>query len=236
MRYTGTMQGLLLVNKPSEWTSFDVVNYIRRIVANAEGKKPKNVKVGHSGTLDPFATGLLLLLVGKTYTRRASELSKLDKTYDVVLKLGETSTTGDPEGQITTMGQNIPSNVSVQEAAQKFIGQIEQIPPIFSAIKIDGQRAYDLARKGEAVTMKSRPITINSLEIIDYQYPHVRMTADVSSGTYIRTLSEDIGRVLGTGAYTTELKRIRIGSYGLDDAITLDNLTAEDLVDNLNTF
>ncbi len=230
------MQGLLLINKPVGWTSFDVVNYIRRIIANAEGKKPKNVKVGHSGTLDPFATGLLLLLVGKTYTRRASELSKLDKTYEVVFKLGETSTTGDPEGLIVVSNQTIPSDTSVRQAARKFIGQIDQIPPIFSAIKIDGQRAYDLARKGETVTMKVRPITVNSLEIIDYHYPYIRMIADVSSGTYIRTLSEDIGRALGTGAYTTELRRTRIGNYELKDAITLEDLTAAALANSLNTF
>src|SRR6201995_5146621 len=108
------MQGLLLVDKPADWTSFDVVNYVRKIVAQTEGKKPKNVKVGHTGTLDPFATGLLVLLIGKDYTRRAGEFSKLDKTYEVTMRLGETSTTGDPEGEITPVNNDQPAREEVE--------------------------------------------------------------------------------------------------------------------------
>ena len=136
------MQGVLLVDKPREWTSFDVVNYVRRQVATAEGKKPKNTKVGHTGTLDPLATGLLVLLVGKEYTRRAVELTKLDKTYEVVMKLGETSTTGDEEGEKTAVSDQQPSREAVEAALQKFTGEIMQVPPAFSAMKINGQRAY----------------------------------------------------------------------------------------------
>src|SRR5476649_2320405 len=138
------MQGLLLVDKPVAWTSFDVVNYVRRIVATAEGKKPKNVKVGHTGTLDPFATGLLILLIGKDYTKRAGEFSKLDKTYEVTMRLGQTSTTGDPEGEITPVSDNQPTKTELKTALEKFVGEIDQIPPAYSAIKIDGQRAYKL--------------------------------------------------------------------------------------------
>jgi tRNA pseudouridine55 synthase len=230
------MEGILLVNKPIGWTSFDAVNYVRRIVAYAENKKPKNVKVGHSGTLDPFASGLLILLVGKNYTRRAEEFSKLDKTYSLTLRLGETSTTGDPEGQIAHISGTIPSNMDLYDVVSKYIGQIQQIPPIYSAIKIDGQRAYNLARKGVAVTMKPRTITIHKITVVNYQYPFAHLTASVSSGTYIRTLSEDIGRDLGTGAYTTELQRTHIGSYNLEQAVDTIALDISAIKSHLSTF
>src|SRR5580704_17050835 len=138
------MQGVLLVDKPAGWTSFDVVNYVRKIVATAEDKKPKHVKVGHTGTLDPFATGLLVLLIGKEYTRRASELSKLDKTYELTMRLGQTSTTGDPEGEITSVSETVPSLETLQQAVEPFRGPISQVPPAYSAIKVNGQRAYKL--------------------------------------------------------------------------------------------
>lgn len=213
------MQGILLVDKPADWTSFDVVNYVRRIVANAEGKKPKNVKVGHAGTLDPFATGLLILLVGKEYTRRAGEFSKLDKTYEVTMRLGAKSSTGDPEGEITEVTGPEPSPEELQAAIDKFKGEIEQVPPAFSAIKVNGQRAYKLARAGKEVAIEPRKVRINRLEIIEYRYPEVKLIADVSSGTYIRTLVEDIGAQLHTGAYTTELRRTSIDKFSIKDAI-----------------
>ena len=125
------MQGILLVDKPAGWTSFDVVNYVRRIVATAEGKKPKQVKVGHTGTLDPFATGLLILLIGKDYTRRADEFSKLDKTYEVTMRLGFASSTGDPEGEITPVSDTAPTFEVLQEAATRFRGVISQVPPAY---------------------------------------------------------------------------------------------------------
>lgn len=221
------MQGLLLVDKPSGWTSFDVVNYVRKQVARLEGKKPKNTKVGHTGTLDPLATGLLVLLVGKEYTRRAVELTKLDKTYDVTLKLGETSTTGDAEGEKTAVSEAQPSLEAVQSAVDAFKGEIMQVPPAFSAIKIGGRRAYDLARAGKAVAIEARPVTIHAITNITYNYPYVSFTADVSSGTYIRSLVEDIGTKLGTGAYMSALRRTRVGSFVLEDAHTIDNLSEE---------
>ncbi len=239
------MQGLLLVDKPAGWTSFDVVNYVRKMVAMAEGKKPKNVKVGHTGTLDPFATGLLILLIGKEYTRRAGEFSKLDKTYEVTMRLGEVSSTGDPEGEITPYHTVIPSvseeprgpevkvarslpdarddrekpsRAELEEVLQTFTGVVEQVPPAYSAIKVNGQRAYKLARAGKAVVIEPRKVMINRLELTDYDYPEVKLTADVSSGTYIRTLVEDVGQALGTGAYTTELRRTHVGNFLLDKA------------------
>lgn len=227
------MQGLLLVDKPKTWTSFDVVNYVRKMVAAHEGKKPKNCKVGHTGTLDPLATGLLVLLVGKEYTRRAGELTKLDKTYEVTMKLGATSTTGDEEGEKTAVSDIIPTLKAVQEALEAFRGDIMQVPPAFSAMKIDGKRAYDLARQGKEVKLEARPVTIYSIELTNYDYPFVYFTADVSSGTYVRSLVEDVGNLLTTGAYMSDLRRTRIGNFYLDDAVEVDTLTRESLQGDL---
>lgn len=228
------MQGVLLVDKPVGWTSFDVVNYVRRIVATAEGKKPKNVKVGHTGTLDPFATGLLVLLIGKEYTRQAESLTKLDKTYEVTMRLGETSFTGDPEGEITVLSTPPPTIEALRAAAEQFTGPISQIPPAFSAIKVNGQRAYKLAREGKAVVMIARSVTINSLEVIDYAYPDVRLVVNVSSGTYIRTLVEDIALAAGTVAYTTQLCRTTIGQFSLEDACRVEGLTPAIINDRID--
>jgi tRNA pseudouridine55 synthase len=223
------MQGMLLVDKPAGWTSFDVVNYIRRQVAQAEGKKPKHVKVGHTGTLDPFATGLLIILIGKEYTRKAGEMSKQDKTYEVTMRLGEASTTGDPEGEISKVSDKVPTEEAIEEALKMFTGTIEQVPPAYSAVKINGQRAYKLARAGKEVKIDPRQVTINRLELVDYAYPEVKLLADVSSGTYIRTLVIEIGEKLGTGAYTHSLKRTKIDKYDLHNARPVDAL-------DLNTF
>jgi tRNA pseudouridine55 synthase len=232
------MQGIILVDKPAAWTSFDVVNYIRKMVAEREGKRPKQIKVGHAGTLDPFATGLLIILVGKDYTRRAAEFSKLDKTYEVTMKLGFTSSTGDPEGEIvrhseqreeSSCGRGFfagaqddkPSKEDIQEAFKKFQGEISQTPPAFSAIKVNGQRAYKLARAGEEVKLEARRVTINRLELVKYEFPLVQFTADVSSGTYIRSLVEDVGEILKTGAYTTQLRRTKIGTFTIVRAMDI---------------
>ena len=212
------MQGILLIDKPKTWTSFDAVNFVRKTVATAEGKKPKNTKVGHTGTLDPLATGLLVLLIGKDYTRRAGEFSKLDKTYEVTMKLGQISTTGDEEGEKTLVSDTIPGEKAVRETLEGFRGEIMQVPPAFSAMKVNGQRAYKLAREGKPVELEARPVTIQSITMTKYEYPYVEFTADVSSGTYVRSLVEDIGKVLGTGAYMSDLRRTRIGKFYSKDA------------------
>ena len=216
------MNGVLLVDKPLKWTSFDVVNYVRKVVAQAEEKKPKHVKVGHTGTLDPMATGLLVLLIGKEYTRRAGELSKLDKTYEVTMKLGETSSTGDEEGEKTKVADTMPNREEIEQAMQQFSGEISQVPPMYSAIKINGQRAYALARAGKNVEMEQRQVQIDRLELTKYDFPIVSFVCDVSSGTYIRSLVEDIGKVLKTGAYTTELCRTKVGKFNLENACLVD--------------
>jgi tRNA pseudouridine55 synthase len=229
------MQGVLLVDKPAGWTSFDAVNYTRKIVAQVEGRKPKNVKVGHTGTLDPFATGLLVLLIGKEYTKQAGELSKQAKTYEVTMKLGAASSTGDPEGEITPAEADgpKPSEKALTEALKRFLGQIEQVPPAYSAVKIGGQRAYKLARAGKKVEIEPRKVTVNRLELAEYAYPEAKLVADVSSGTYIRSLVEDIGKALGTGAYTKELRRTRVGRYGIKEACPVKSLTPETMAQRL---
>lgn len=230
------MYGILLVNKPKDWTSFDVVNYVRKIVAAHEGKKPKNIKVGHTGTLDPQATGLLVILVGKEYTKRASELTKLDKTYEVVMKLGETSTTADEEGEKTAVSEYQPSLQEIEYALAKFQGEIIQTPPIFSAMKINGQRAYKLARAGKEVRLEPRPVTVRSMRLTEYAYPFVCFVTEVSSGTYIRSLVEDIAKSLGTGAYMSDLRRTRVGGYDIKDAVEVSDLSSELITSRLLTL
>lgn len=227
------MQGIILIDKPKTWTSFDVVNYVRKMVAGIEGKKPKNTKVGHTGTLDPLATGLLVLLVGKAYTRRAMELTKLDKTYEVTMKLGQASTTGDEEGEKTPVSDTIPTSEQLEEACTHFRGAIMQTPPAFSAIKIDGKRAYDLARAGKEVQLEPRPVTIHRLECTYYSYPYVQFTTEVSSGTYIRSLVEDLGGTLQTGAYMSDLRRTCVGEFTITDAVAVQDLTPEMLEQHL---
>lgn len=218
------MQGVLLVDKPKGWTSFDVVNFVRKQVAAAEGKKPKHTKVGHTGTLDPLATGLLVLLVGKDYTRRATELTKLDKTYEVTMKLGEVSTTADEEGKKRAVSDARPAQGEIEAALRHFTGEIMQTPPAFSAMKVNGQRAYKLAREGKTVELEARPVRIYRNELTGYDYPYVHFTSDVGSGTYIRSLVEDLGDVLGTGAYMSNLRRIRVGEFRIDEAVPPDDL------------
>ncbi len=232
------LNGLVLIDKPRGWTSFDVVAKVRglarrAIVAEAalpgsvysqKGRSiPKRVKVGHTGTLDPLATGLLVILVG-TYTKRAPALTKLDKTYEVEMKLGEVSTTGDEEGDKSLSGDKRPDIAAVKSALGQFIGDIMQTPPAYSAIKVNGVRAYKLAREGKEVVMQARPARVDSLVLTGYEYPFVKFTSDVSSGTYIRSLVEDLGRELGTGAYMSGLRRTRVGQFKLDDARSIEGL------------
>lgn len=175
-------------------------------------------RVGHAGTLDPFATGLLIILLGGA-TKQAGEFLKKDKVYEATIRLGATSTTGDPEGQLTPVSDTQPAYQAVLKALKAFTGDITQTPPAFSAIKIGGKRAYQLARQGKAVDIPERQVTIYSLELRDYTYPDVKVRAHVSSGTYIRSLAEDIGNYLGTAAYCSELRRTQIGDFSVSDAV-----------------
>jgi tRNA pseudouridine55 synthase len=246
------MDGLLLIDKPSGWTSFDVVAKVRNVLRQArsdelgamskkklmthdsklKASSPK-VKVGHTGTLDPLATGLLVLVIG-SYTKRAAEFSKLDKTYEATIKLGLTSTTGDEEGEKTAVSDRQPTEKEVNDVLKSFVGTISQIPPQFSAIKVNGQRAYKLARKGQKVELEPRKVKVYSIQLTDYSYPEVKFTADVSSGTYIRSLVEDIGAKLGTGAYMSALRRTNVGPFNLEDALDIEQLKSR-MLDSLLT-
>ena len=229
------MNGRLLVDKPHGWTSFDVVNRVRRMVQHSEYNttNKKRFPVGHTGTLDPLATGLLVLLLGKS-TKEAPGLTKLDKTYEVTMKLGEVSTTGDEEGEKTHVSDRAPTLDEIHQALEQFVGDTMQTPPMFSAIKINGQRAYKLARKGEEVELKARPIHTEKIELISYEYQIVQFIAHVSSGTYIRSLVEDIGKSLGTGAYMPGLRRTKVGDFDIKDAITIDeSLTPEKIAEHI---
>ncbi|MDQ3093623.1 MAG: tRNA pseudouridine(55) synthase TruB [bacterium] len=221
------MDEVILVDKPAGWTSFDVVAKIRgqlRAKLKAEGSLQK-AKVGHSGTLDPFATGLLIILVGKA-TKRQDEYMKQDKVYEATFTLGAISSTGDPEGEIkpSELSQQ-PTPEDIRICLEKFVGEIEQIPPIYSAIKINGKKAYELARAGKEVELQLRKVHIYSLELINYKWPELKITAHVSSGTYIRSLAVDLGEALGTGAYCTQLRRTKIGKYSVSKASLIDSVS-----------
>lgn len=237
--------GIILIDKPSGWTSHDVVAKVRGILrteirnqqlGNSSSELISNstlpvakLKVGHTGTLDPLATGLMIVVVG-SYCKRAGEFSKLDKTYVVTMKLGETSTTGDEEGTKTKVKSEKFKEEEIQAALHAFIGEILQTPPIYSAIKVDGQRAYKLARAGKEVKLEPRKIAINRIGLTDYSYPLATFTAEVSSGTYIRSLVEDIGTKLGTGAYMSDLKRTEVGSFKIENSIKITDVAIDKIV------
>lgn len=224
------MNGILLVDKPAGWTSHDVVAKIRNIIRDTTGQK---IKVGHTGTLDPFATGLLILVVG-SYTKRAAEFSKLDKTYEAEVTLGKTSSTGDPEGEILPKSDIVPTKKQIKTVLSQFEGKYMQMPPSYSAKKIDGQRAYKLARAGKEIKLEPVEVTIHGITDVKYDYPRLDFTVSVSSGTYIRSLAQDIGEKLGTGAYLSALRRTKIGNYRITKAVPIDKVSVSDIIQASN--
>ncbi|RMD68393.1 MAG: tRNA pseudouridine(55) synthase TruB [Bacteroidetes bacterium] len=216
---------ILLVNKPEGWTSFDVVSKIRNRLRKVLGVR--KIKVGHSGTLDPMATGLLIIATGKA-TKQLHELQGLPKEYEGTLVLGATTPSYDAETEVDQEydWEHITLE-QLEQARQRFIGEIEQVPPIFSAIKVDGQPLYKRARRGEAVEVEPRKVTIYEFELTRLELPRVHFRVACSKGTYIRSLAHDFGQALGSGAYLTALKRTAIGPYRLEDAWELDDLIAE---------
>lgn len=211
---------IILVDKPTGMTSFGVVARVRRRLGEELGKK---AKVGHAGTLDPFASGLLIIMTGQK-CRQAQSFLKLDKKYRTTLALGWATSTLDPEGQMMLVGRNQPSLQQVKAVLNSFLGNIQQIPPQFSALKVGGRRAYDLARAGQEFELPARLVTINQIDLIEYSYPCLTIDVSVSSGTYIRSLARDIGEKLGTGAYCLQLRRLEVGEYQIGDATPLCEL------------
>lgn len=209
------MNGLLLVNKPIGITSFDIIRRLRQITGVR--------KIGHAGTLDPLASGLMLMLFG-TACKQAQTLTKLDKRYLAHVTLGANSTTGDGEGEKTVISDIEPTREQIVAAIDRLTGAITQTPSMYSAIKIHGQEAYKYARAGLTVEMPSREVTIYEHKLTDYSYPVIELDAKVSSGTYIRSLAEDLGTLLGTGAYLSGLVRSEVGEYSLHEAAVLDEI------------
>ena len=207
---------VLLVNKPLEWTSFDVVNKLRY--------KLKTKKIGHAGTLDPLATGLLILCTGKM-TKRIDEYQAQEKEYTGTFTLGQTTPSYDLETEPTPASDiRHLSDDMIIKAAQGFLGMIKQVPPVHSAIRVGGKRAYEYARAGQPLQLKEREVEIKEFEITNIEKPLVHFRVVCSKGTYIRSLAHDFGKALGVGAYLSSLCRTRIGEFKLEDALTVDQI------------
>ncbi len=221
-RYDFLGGAMLLADKPQGWTSFDVVNKIRYKLKHR--LKVKKIKVGHAGTLDPMATGLLIICTGK-FTKKLAEYQGLPKEYTGTLRLGATTPSFDAESDVE---ESFPINhitpELLEQARQQFLGDIEQVPPIFSAIKVDGQPLYKKARKGEKVEVEPRPVTIYEFSLTRIELPDVDFRVRCSKGTYIRSLAHDFGKAARSGAYLTALRRTRIGEFRIEDAWELDDL------------
>lgn len=209
------MQNILAINKPKGITSHDVVNRIRRIT----GIK----RVGHGGTLDPLATGVLVIAIGREYTKQLEKFVKGDKEYIAKIKLGFHSTTDDSEGEKTEIKlEHFPTSKDIEYTLKSFKGDIQQTPPIYSAIKLSGIPAYKKARRRENVALDSRSVTVYDISILSYSYPILEIKVATGPGVYIRSLARDIGEKLGTGGYIEELERTRVTNFTLEDSFTLD--------------
>jgi tRNA pseudouridine55 synthase len=207
--------GLLVIDKPTGMTSRDVVNRAQRWF-------PLRTRIGHTGTLDPLATGVLVLGIGIA-TRLTEYVQRMSKAYSAGITLGAFSDTDDADGQITpTLDAIVPTETAVRQALAAFVGTIDQVPPAFSAAKVTGRRAYDLARKGEDVSLTPRPVTIHAIDFVTFAYPRLEIVVHCGKGTYIRSLARDLGRQLGCGGYITALRRTRVGCFHEADALPLD--------------
>jgi len=212
---------VLLLDKPLDWTSFDVVNKIRYSILKKYNIK--RFKVGHAGTLDPLATGLLIICVGKA-TKTINEYQNRSKEYTGAFILGATTPSYDLETEVdATFPTEHITEEQIYETAKRFVGVQQQVPPIFSALKKNGRKMYELARKGEKVEMKSREIEIFEFEILSVNMPEVKFRVKVSKGTYIRSLAYDFGKTLGSGGYLSELRRTKIGNFSIENAVTHQN-------------
>ena len=222
------MDGLVIIDKPPRTTSARVVAAVKRTLGN-------QCKVGHAGTLDPFATGILIVLVGKS-TRQCEQIMSWPKEYQATVKFGATTVTDDidsPEQPVEAKPAGVPDYGEIEQALSRFVGNIEQRPPLYSAVKINGKRACDRARKGMQIELQPRIVHVESIKILGYAWPFLEVQIACGRGTYIRSIARDLGRELGTGGYLSALKRTRIGRFGLEDSIPLAGLTPERIAAHL---
>jgi len=220
---------VLLFDKDLDWTSFDLVQRVRNTLCRKMGIK--KMKVGHAGTLDPLATGLMILCTGKA-TKKIESFQAEEKEYTATLKLGATTPSFDMETEEDSFSDISNLNIdTIKKGVKKFEGELEQVPPVFSAVKVKGKRAFDYARNGEDVKLQPKKIVIKKIEITGLDLPYLNIRIECSKGTYIRALARDIGKELTCGAYLTKLRRTRIGEFKVNDAITVDYF-----LENLNLF
>jgi tRNA pseudouridine55 synthase len=209
------MNGLLVIDKPGGMTSRDVVNRVQKWF-------PRKTKIGHTGTLDPLATGVLVVCIGAA-TRLADYVQAMSKSYISRFRLGATSTTDDVDGEVAVhTASTFPTHAEIEESLASFVGTIEQVPPAFSALKVSGQRAHELARKGSDVPLAARPVRIDAIRLIAYEWPYLDVEVDCGKGTYIRSIARDFGAKLGCGGMVQTLRRTRIGTFKAEQGIGLD--------------
>lgn len=218
----------LLVDKPKGITSHDVIDKLRRVTGER--------RIGHAGTLDPNATGLLIVGIGRESTKKLGVLTTgTSKTYKAEIILGETRDTDDAEGEITSKNQairklsdeNLPAQAGIKNVLKGFEGEQMQMPPVFSAIKLKGKKAYDLARKGQSPKLEPRKVVIHSIKLDKYEYPKLEITCEVSAGTYIRSIARDLGKNLETGGYLENLRRTKVGQFNIEDAEKLEDINSD---------
>ena len=210
------MEGIFAVNKPVGITSHDVIYKLRR----QTGVK----RIGHAGTLDPLASGVLVVAIGREFTKQLDKIVKSEKEYIAEIFLGQTSTTDDMEGDKKIVNQALmPSLEDIKQTIQMFVGKIKQIPPIYSALKIKGKPAYKYARQGGTLVLEARDVEIKNIELLDYKYPALKLKITCGKGVYMRSLARDIGEKLKTGAYMKSLVRTRVGDFKIENAVKLED-------------
>lgn len=217
---TEHLTGILPINKSLNTLSFDLIRFSR--------KATKIKKIGHAGTLDPFATGVMILLVGKEYTKLSDQFLNLDKEYYANVRLGATTDSFDLTGKILTQSKIVPSPIAVEQALEKFQGLIDQVPPMFSAKKVGGKKLYELARKGISLERKACKVHVKTT-LIEYNYPDIELHITCSKGTYIRSIAADLGELLGCGAHLTSLTRLRCGPFHLSDCLSQEDIFDADI-------
>lgn len=221
-RIYNKIDGLLVIDKPKEWTSFDVVAKIR----NKLGVK----KIGHTGTLDPLATGVLVLCLGKA-TKLAQEMTGYDKEYMAEITLGATTPTDDAEGESTPfLGAQKKKKDEILSALKSFEGEIMQLPPQFSAKKVKGKRAYDMARKGQEFKLESVKVIVHEIELLDYEWPTLKLRIHTGKGFYVRSLARELGEKLATGGYLSALQRTKVGKFDISQATTIEEASEKDVL------